>query len=85
MIGDEIKQIREKLIGIDGAEIMLHKITGTFRKGPNERMTLFFNLLGLPVGKAEKDAINLRNKMTHGKRNYRIDDIAYDNIVLTRV
>lgn len=85
LIHDEIVQLTSKLSGIEGGTIMLSKITGAFRKGPNEKMNLFFSLLSLETGKPEKEAINLRNKMTHGKRDYANDDVAYDDLVLSRV
>lgn len=85
LIETELKSLREKLLGVDGGQIMLNKITGAFRKGPNEKITLFFSLLGLEIGQAEKAAINLRNKMTHDKRDYKTCETAFEDIVLTRV
>jgi hypothetical protein len=70
---------------LEGGEIMLNKISGAFRKGVNEKMTFFFNLLGMEIGKTEKAAINLRNKMAHGKRDYQKEETIFDDIVLTRV
>lgn len=85
LIGQELSQLKTKLTEIEGGDIILNKIKGAFRKGPNEKMSLFFQLLALDMGKAEKEAINLRNKMTHSKRDYSADETAYDDVVLTRV
>lgn len=85
LIATELGSLREKLLHLEGGEIMLNKISGAFRKGVNEKMTFFFNLLGMEIGKTEKAAINLRNKMVHGKRDYQKEETIFDDIVLTRV
>jgi hypothetical protein len=85
LIRDEVAQIKSKMATLNGGEIILNKIIGAFRKGPNEKINLFFSLLNLDTGKAEKEAINLRNKMAHGKRDYNNDDRVFDDLILTRV
>jgi hypothetical protein len=76
--------LKQKLDHIEGGKIIWSKITGAYRKGPNEKMIHFFRLLKLETGKAEKNAINLRNKMAHGYRDYGEIDAAHDDLVLTR-
>ncbi len=85
LIQDELTHLKSKLSAINGGNVILNKITGAFRKGPNEKISLFLSLLNLETGKAEKEAINLRNKMTHSKRDYTDDDVAFDDLILTRV
>ena len=85
LIREEFLTLTEKLSGLPGGEVMLNKIKGAFRKGPNEKFNLFFELIGLEIGTAEKEAIKLRNKMTHSRIDYSEQDKAHDDIVSTRV
>ena len=48
-------------------------------------MNAFFKLIEIDIGKEEKAAIQLRNKMTHSARDYSQDEKAYDDLILTRV
>jgi len=85
LIKEELETLTNKLAPLNGGNAMINKIKGANQKVPSEKITLFFSLLGIEVGKAEKAAINLRNKMAHSSRNYSDDDTAYDDLILTRV
>lgn len=85
LIADEVSSLTEKLSAFDGAEIIINKLKGAFRKGPNEKINFFLSMLGLDIEKQEKAAINLRNKMTHGNRDYSNNKIANEDVVLSRV
>jgi len=84
LIKDEILQIKEKLMNIEGGEKIISKIENAFRKGVNEKMNSFLQSIGIEIGKLEKDAINLRNKMAHSSRDYSIEEKIHDDIVLSR-
>ena len=85
LISEGIKSIEQKFGLLPGAEIILNKIRGAFRKGSNEKINLFLSELGIELSEPEKRAINLRNKMTHGNRNYKDEYLAHDDLILTRV
>jgi len=81
----EFALIKSRLLETDQGDIIVNKILSAFRKGPNEKMRQFFSLIYLKIGKDEKAALELRNKMAHAARDYSEDDRAYDDLVLTRV
>jgi len=83
LIKDEIDQIKIKLSSLDGGQIILNKILVAYRKGPNEKMTHFFEVIGIKIDKQEKEALNLRNKVIHGRRDYNNDNILYDDLILS--
>jgi hypothetical protein len=85
LIQAELTNLENKLSRIEGGTAMINKIKGANKKVPSEKMAFFFSLIGLEVGKSEKAAINLRNKMAHSARDYTDDDKAYDDLILTRV
>ena len=64
---------------------MFNKIKGAFRKGSNDKINLFFDLLDLNIDRSEKEAVKLRNKMTHSTRDYTIEENAHDDVIATRV
>lgn len=86
IIKDGLEDIKTKLnyLPPKDKDIILSKITGAYRKGPNEKMRLFFEKLGLETGKIEDQAIKLRNIMTHSSRDYSDIENAYDDLVLSR-
>lgn len=81
----EIESIKKKLSPIKGHEIIIRKLKGAYQKGPNEKMRLFFDLLNLKISEEESNAINLRNKMAHGSRDYSNIDTAHDDTISTHV
>ncbi|PTT01900.1 hypothetical protein DBR11_06290 [Pedobacter sp. HMWF019] len=85
LIANEVSSLTAKLSTFDGGEIIINKLKGAFRKGPNEKINFFLSILGLDIEKQEKAAINLRNKMTHGNRNYSNDKTVNEDVVLSRV
>lgn len=85
LIKTEKEQIEHKLSSVEGGEIILNKILGAFRKGPNEKMNTFIACLKIEIGKEEKKAIALRNKMAHSSIKYSKDEKAHNDLVLTRV
>ena len=86
LIKKELDLISDKLSSIEGYEVIVNKISGAFRKGPSEKMTLFYSAIGINIEKVEKKALSLRNQMAHGIRNYaNNNDRAYDDTVLSRV
>lgn len=85
LIAEEVLSLTAKLSEITDSAIIINKLKGAFRKGSNEKINLFLSLLGLEIEKQEKAAINLRNKMTHGNRDYSNDNKAHDDVVLSRV
>lgn len=85
LLGNEFEVIRKRILQVEGGEILLNKILGSFRKGPNEKMRKFFSLLELKLGKDEKEALSLRNKMAHSARDYSDEKRAHDDLNMTRV
>lgn len=85
ILGDEFKKIKVKLLTIQGGDIIINKIMGSFRKGPNEKMHNFYSLLGLKLGKEEKKALNLRNKMAHGAPDYSDTKKMHEHLHLSHV
>jgi len=85
LIAEELESLVLKFEDIDGGKIMLNKIKGAFRKGINEKMTLFFAGINIVIGTEEKEALQLRNKMTHSVRDYSEDKRVYQDLKLTRV
>lgn len=81
LIEKEKEQLEIKLSSIEGGQIMLNKILGAFRKGPNEKMNIFFSEINIEIGKSEKSAINLRNKMAHGNRDYSKDKNVHNDLI----
>jgi len=85
LINDEIESLKIKLASIKGGDIIIKKILGDFRKGPNEKMNDFFSSIDIELSQTEKEAINLRNKMAHGTRNYSDRKNVHNDLILTRV
>lgn len=85
LIEDEIEKLQLKLSAYPGNEIIINNIKKANKKSINVQMNTFFKLIGLDIGKDEKAAIQLRNKMAHGSRDYSQDERAYDDLVFTRV
>lgn len=85
LIKEELGLLEKKLSDLEGGSAMINKIKGANKKVPSEKINYFFTLLQLEVGKSEKAAINLRNKMAHSSRDYTDDNTAYDDLILTRV
>ena len=85
LIGEELQSIKAKLKGIKGYEIIVSKISGDFRKGINEKLHIFFECIGIPIGTREKEALNLRNKMVHGSRDYSKKENIHKDLILSRV
>ncbi|MGC4102355.1 hypothetical protein [Ferruginibacter sp.] len=84
LIKEELEKLEKKLSGLECGNVMLNKIKGANQKVPSEKINFFFCLLGLDIGDNEKAAINLRNKMAHSSRDYKDDETAYDDLILTR-
>jgi len=84
-LGLEFDEIKSRLLAIAEGQIIVNKILGNFRKGSNENIRKFFSLLGLNIGKDEKAALNLRNKMTHSARDYSDDNTVHQDVFSTRV
>lgn len=85
LLGGEFEVIKAKILAVKDGNIIINKILSSFRKGPNEKMRKFFMLLNLELGKEEKEALNLRNKMAHSARDYSDEDRAYDDLNLSHV
>ncbi len=85
LIGAELKELKNKLSSLKGGEIILNKISGAFRKGVNEKMNHFLSSTGIEIGKSEKEAIALRNKMAHASRDYSDENRAHDDLIYSRV
>lgn len=85
LIDDELEKLQSKLLAYPEGQIILNNIKKGNKKSINVKMNTFFKLIGIDIGKEEKAAIQLRNKMTHSTRDYSKDEKAYDDLVLTRV
>lgn len=85
LIASELASIKEKLGDLEGGETMLNKIKVVNNRYPSEKIKLFLALAGIKIGKAEKDALALRNKMAHSARDYTDQKNVNNDIVLTRV
>jgi hypothetical protein len=85
LIKPEITELKSKLSSIKGGDIILNKILGDFRKGPNEKMNHFFSAIGIELGKLEKKAIALRNKMAHASRDYSDENRVQEDLIFTRI
>jgi hypothetical protein len=84
LIEPEIRELKLKLSSLSGGDVILNKILGAFRKGPNEKMKAFFSAIDIEIGKSEKEAIVLRNKMAHAARDYSDEKRVFDDLVFTR-
>ncbi len=84
LINNEISQIKEKLKNIEGGEKIISKIENAFRKGINEKLNDFLQSIDIEIGKLEKDAINLRNKMAHSSRDYSKEENIHADLILSR-
>lgn len=85
LIEAERKELEAKLSSLEGGDIIMNKIAGAFRKGPNEKMSFFFFSADIMIGQLEKKAIALRNKMVHSSRDYSKEESAHEDLVYTRV
>lgn len=85
LINTEIEVLTHKLSSIEGGDKIMNKITGAFRKGPNEKIAYFFIKADIQIGKMEKKAIALRNTMAHGSTNYSNKENIYTDLIYTRV
>ena len=85
LIETELNELMTKLSSVQDGDIILKKISTAFRKGPSEKTNHFLNTVGIKVGKSEKKAIALRNKMAHSSRDYSQEKNTYEDIVCTRV
>lgn len=84
LIEPEISKLKLKLSSLAGGDVILNKILGAFRKGPNEKMKAFFSAIDIEIGKAEKEALVLRNKMAHAARDYSDEKRVFEDLVFTR-
>ncbi len=84
LIDKELKTISSKLQGVSGNDIIKRKIKGAFRKGPNEKTLMFFELIGLKIGEKESKSLALRNKMAHGSSDYSKKPKLYSELVSSR-
>jgi hypothetical protein len=85
LIEAEIEKLQAKLSAYPENEIIINNIKKANKKSINVQMNAFFKLIGINVGKDEKSALHLRNKMVHGSRVYSKDEKVYDDLVLTRI
>jgi hypothetical protein len=85
LIEKEKEQLEIKLSSIEGGQIILNKILGAFRKGPNEKMNIFFSEINIEIGDLERRAINLRNKMAHGNRDYSKDKNIHNDLIHSNI
>lgn len=85
LLEPEINELKSKLSSVVGGDIILNKILGAFRKGPNEKMKSFLCLINIEIGESEKKAIALRNKMAHASRDYSDEKRAYEDFTFTRI
>jgi hypothetical protein len=85
LIAAEIELIKNKLGGIENADIIVNKVKGAYRRGDNERLNLFFNLIDLPINDLEKKALKARNSMAHGGSDAKTMEKAKKLILHTRV
>ncbi|MBS7787648.1 hypothetical protein KIH23_10095 [Flavobacterium sp. CYK-55] len=84
LIKDELESISKKIDTIKledptHREIILNKIKGSSQRGANEKLFMMFEILELPVGEIEKEAIKARNKMAHTS----FGDISDEEIIKT--
>lgn len=84
LINEEIDAISLKLSNVPNGDRIVNKIKSAFNRGANEKMDLFFEKLGLPIGKIEREAIRARNTMAHGGLNRLTDEEVKDAIRKTR-
>lgn len=85
LIEDELKSLEVKLKPFEGCDIMLRKIKSINQRNPSEKINFFLSLIDIKIGKSEKDALALRNKMVHSVRNYSEEKNALNDVFLTRV
>ncbi len=84
-LGKEFDEIKTRLLEIPDGKIIVNKVLGAFRKGANEKMQKFFSLLDLKIGKSEKTALKLRNKMAHSSTDYTDAERIHEDLISTRV
>jgi hypothetical protein len=85
MVEPEIELIKQKLAGVENADIIINKFKAAYKRGDNERLQLFFSLLDLPVNKLERKALKERNSMAHGGSDAKTMDKAIKLILHSRV
>ena len=78
---DGIELIRGRLGQHEYADRIVRRLGGCFTFGVAEKFDNFFAELGLPVSKAEKDAIQSRNRVVHGGG---LDESMWDDYVEKR-
>lgn len=80
-----LKQLESVLSHHPNYQIVLNNVRKSNDKSINVRILKFFELLEITLSKDEKAALQLRNKMAHGVRDYSSDNRTYDDLILTRV
>lgn len=76
MIQEELTSIEKKLEKNVHKESIINKIKGASQRGTNEKLKMMFEIIKLPIGKIEENAIKARNKMAHSS----FGDISEDEI-----
>lgn len=85
LIGTELLSLEAKFSNYKDGNMILNKYKNANQRGSSEKINHFFNLLKIEIGKQEKAAINLRNKMIHSIRDYSEDDKIFDDLILSRI
>lgn len=62
---DLLETLRRRLPDDASSKAILNKIAGSFQMGSNAQVAAFFDEIGLPIGKLEKDAMRARNGPAH--------------------
>ncbi len=81
----EIESIKNQLSDIEDAAIIINKLNGSYKRGDNEWLNLFFKLIDLPINDLEKKALKARNSMAHGGSDAKTMEKAKKLILHTRV
>lgn len=84
LISSEIETIEKKLGDSQDKSKILNKIKSAYKRGANEKMEFFFQLIGIRLSKTEKQALKQRNSMAHGGSDAKSMKKAQELILHTR-
>lgn len=66
IVNEAIEIVSKKLDGNKYKQRILNKMSNCYQMSGNERINLFYDTIGLKIGKVEQEAIKARNTMIHG-------------------
>lgn len=65
LIDGPLSAMAEALVQVPEGDKMVRKMEGAYNRSANEKIQMFFELSGLPIGKVEDEAMKARHAMAH--------------------